>query len=339
MTVSHKDFYDGLEELQVAPLWRSLGSLLLPEPRTSAVPHVWRYADVRPALMEAGEAVTAEEAERRVLMLLNPGLDGKAAATNLLYAGLQLVLPGEIAGPHRHSQAALRFIVEGSGGYTTVDGERSIMRAGDMLLTPSMSAHDHGNESDEPMIWLDGLDVPIVNPLEATFFEDLGDEPQAVTEPSPRAPAGGRLNPPGGWTEPFSPIVNYPWERTEEALRGAARTTPTDGVILEYTNPFTGGPVLPTMGCSVQLLPAGTHTEAHRHTSSGVYHAVRGSGTTIVDGRRLEWEERDTFAVPTWAVHEHVNDSGDEAILFSFTDEPVLRALGLHREVEMPRQG
>lgn len=322
MTVSNKEFYDGLEEHQVAPLWRSLGSLLLPEPRTSAVPHVWRYADVRPALMEAGEAVTAEEAERRVLMLLNPGLDGKAAATNLLYAGLQLVLPGEIAGPHRHSQAALRFIVEGDGGYTTVDGQRTIMRTGDMVLTPSMTAHDHGNESDGPMIWLDGLDVPIVNPLEATFFEDLGDEPQEVTVKS----------------GPPAPTINYPWERTEEALR-SAEATPTDGVILEYTNPSTGGPVLPTMGCSVQLLPGGTHTEAHRHTSSAVYHAVRGAGTTIVDGRPLEWEEKDTFVLPTWAVHEHVNDSGDEAILFSFTDEPVLRALGLHREVEMPRQG
>jgi gentisate 1,2-dioxygenase len=312
-------FYDGLKELEVAPLWRSLGSLLLPEPRTSAVPHVWRYADVRPALMEAGEAVTAEEADRRVLMLLNPGLDGKAAATNLLYAGLQLVLPGEIAGPHRHSQAALRFIVEGDGGHTTVDGERTIMRAGDMVLTPSWTVHDHGNESDGPMIWLDGLDVPIVNPLEATFFEDLGDEPQEVT--AERAPA-----------------ITYPWERTEEELRGAEATA-TDGVILEYTNPVTGGSVLPTMGCSVQLLAPGLHTEAHRHTSSAVYHAVRGSGATIVDGRRLEWEEKDTFALPTWAVHEHVNHSGDEAILFSFTDAPVLRALGLQREVEMARQG
>lgn len=343
-----EEYYSSLPEFEVAPLWKDLGNLLPKQPKSKAVPHLWRYEEVRPKLMEAGDVVTAEEAERRVLMLMNPGLDGKAAATNMLYAGLQLVLPGEIAGPHRHTPAALRFIVEGSGAYTTVGGERTIMEFGDMVLTPNWAVHDHGNESDEPMIWLDGLDIPLVNSLEATFFEDFGDDPQELTRPvdaSARMLTTGRLNPPEQreWDKPYSPVVNYPWKRTEETLRSTARQTegtPADGVIFEYTNPYTGGPVMPTMGCHIQLLAPGMHTEAHRHTSSAVYHVARGSGYSIIGGERVDWEERDTFALPGWAAHEHVNgSSGDEAILFSFTDEPVLRALGLYREAPAGRQG
>lgn len=350
---SAEDYYAGLPEFDVAPLWKDLGNLLTPEPKVKAVPHLWRYEEIRPQLMEAGELVTAEEAERRVLMLMNPGLQDRpaptrAAATNALYAGLQLVLPGEVAGPHRHTPAALRFIVEGSGAYTTVEGERTLMEFGDMVLTPNGAIHDHGNESGEPMIWLDGLDIPLVNSLEATFFEDFGDEPQELTKPidaSAHMLTTGRLNPPQQreWTKLYSPIVNYPWKQTEQTLRSASQDTkgtPTDGVIFEYTNPYTGGPVMPTMACYIQLLAPGMHTEAHRHTASAVYHVARGSGYSIIDGQKIEWKEHDTFALPGWAVHEHVNGSAsDEAILFSFTDEPVLRALGLYREAGHERQG
>lgn len=348
---SAEAYYAGLPEVKVAPLWKDLGNLLPKEPKSKAIPHVWKYTEIKPHLMEAGNVVTAEEAERRVLMLMNPGFEGeRAAATNMLYAGLQLVLPGEIAGPHRHTPAALRFIVEGSGAYTTVEGERTLMEFGDMVLTPNWAIHDHGNESEEPMIWLDGLDLPLVNSLEATFFEDFGDEPQELTKPidaSAHLFTTGRLNPPSPpsqkeWNKPYSPIVNYPWKRTQETLKSAAQATkgtPEDGVIFEYTNPYTGGPVMPTMSCYIQLLAPGMHTQAHRHTSSAVYHVARGSGYSIIDGQKIEWEEKDTFALPGWAVHEHVNSSASgEAILFSFTDEPVLRALGLYREAGHERQ-
>lgn len=344
---SAEDYYAGLPEFEVAPLWKSMKKLLSQEPQSKAVAHLWRYEEIRPQLMEAGDVVTAEEAERRVLMLMNPGLDGKAAATNMLYAGLQLVLPGEVAGPHRHAQAALRFIVEGSGAYTTVDGERTIMEFGDMVLTPNWAKHDHGNESEEPMVWLDGLDIPIVNAFEAGFFEDFGDEPQGLTRPvdsSAHMLSTGRLNPPQQWTwnEPYSPIVNYPWKQTERTLEKTAEDTdgtPTDGVIFEYTNPYTGASVMPTMACYAQLLKPGMHTEAHRHTSSAVYHVARGSGYSIINGEKIEWGEKDTFALPGWAAHEHVNGSNsDDAILFSFSDEPALRSLGLYREAVTDRQ-
>ncbi|MGH2945123.1 MAG: cupin domain-containing protein [Solirubrobacteraceae bacterium] len=342
--VDRDAYYAKLGDHGVQPLWTAEG-LMKPAPEQRARPHLWAYREVQPLLLEAGAVVTAAEAERRVLMLMNPGLEGAAAATANLYAGLQLVLPGEIAPKHRHVAAAIRFVVEGEGAYTAVDGEKSIMRPGDLVLTPNWAWHDHGNESDGPMIWLDGLDIPLVNKLDVPFFESPGEERQELSRPedaSARLYAGGRLNPGWiGWERRYSPVVNYPWAHTERVLREAARDgegSRFDGVWFRYTNPVDGGPVMPTLGCAIQLLEAGRHTDAHRHTSAAVYHVVRGHGETIVDGTRLAWSERDTFAVPGWAGHEHVNGGDEEAILFSFTDEPVLRALDLYREQPVERQ-
>ncbi|ADB51232.1 cupin domain-containing protein [Conexibacter woesei] len=343
-TVDPEVFYSKLPAFHVEPLWRARG-LMRPAPGREAVGCVWRYDEVRRLLLESGDVVTAAEADRRVLMLLNPGLDGAAAATANLYAGLQLVLPGEVAPKHRHAAAAIRFIVEGDGAYTAVDGEKSVMRPGDLVLTPNWTWHDHGNESDGPMIWLDGLDIPLVNKLDVPFFESPGEDRQLLTRPddaSARHWAQGRLRPlwEGDWQRRYSPVVNYPWTVTERVLRDAAADTdgtPHDGVVFRYTNPVDGGHVLPTLGCAVQLLKAGFRGAAHRHTSAAVYHVVRGNGATIVDGARLTWGPGDTFAVPGWAVHEHA--AGDEeAILFSFTDEPVLESLDLLRTAPADRQ-
>lgn len=335
-------YYAKLPPHAVQPLWTA--RLMSPEPTDAAVAHVWRYDEIRPLLMEAGDVVTAAEADRRVLMLLNPGLGGEAAATANLYAGLQLVLPGEVAPRHRHAASAIRFIVEGDGAYTAVSGEKSVMRPGDLVLTPNWAWHDHGNESDGPMIWLDGLDIPLVNKLDVPFFESPGDERQELTRPddaSARRWAAGRLDPAWeSWEHAYSPVINYPWSRTEPILRETARETdgcPFDGVVFRYSNPIDGSSVLPTMSCTIQLLTAGTHTRAHRHTPAAVYHVVEGHGSTVVDGTTLEWGPRDTFAVPGWAVHEHL--AGDEdAILFAFTDEPVLASLDLVRTEECERQ-
>jgi len=340
-------YYAGLGEHEVAPLWKALRGLLPKEPKSRAVPHVWRYETMRGLLMRAGELVSAEEAERRVLMLVNPGLDGAAAATTNVYAGLQLVLPGEIAPAHRHGAGAVRFIIEGEGAHTTVDGERTIMAPGDLVLTPNSSWHDHGNQSDSPVIWLDALDLPMVNAIEGNYFElDEEQQEQELAKPvdaSRRLYAHGRLNP--VWQQPTgqfpSPLINYPWSRTEQVLREAVDVdagSPYDGVVFEYANPLTGGSVLPTLGCFVQQLAAGLRTDAHRHTSSAVYQVVSGSGRTIVDGTTLEWTTNDTFVVPGWAVHEHVNDGDEPATLFSVTDDPVIRALGLYREEAVERQ-
>ena len=164
-------FYRRAAEHSLAPLWEVLHGLVTPTPRTPCVPALWRYDEIRPFLMEAGRLITAREAERRVLILRNPGMQGQAAVTRSLFAGLQLILPGEVAPAHRHTQSALRFVIEGKGAYTSVDGERTTMHPGDFIITPSWTWHDHGNDGDGPMVWLDGLDIPIVTLLDASFAE------------------------------------------------------------------------------------------------------------------------------------------------------------------------
>ena len=336
-----QQYYQGLDAYNVAPLWTVLGDIQAREPASKVTPTVWRWRDLRPLVMRAAELVGTEQAERRVLRLMNPGLGGRTATTQTLFGGIQTVLPGEIAPAHRHTPNALRFIIESDGGYTAVGGERLPMLPGDLVLTPSWEWHDHGNDTDNPMIWLDGLDLPLLSALEMTFHDQYPEDQQPVTE-SPGSslakygsialqPAWEEHGPPG-----TSPLMYYPWTRARAALERLATGeggSPYDGVIMEYTNPRTGGAAMSTMACFIQLLRPGQHTLAHRHTTSTVYHVVEGRGSTRVGDTVLEWEEKDTFCVPGWAFHEHVNASPTEpSFLFSFTDAPVIKGLQLYRE-------
>ena len=162
-------------------LWVGRRGVDLTRPNTPARPVLWRHEDVRPRLMEAGRLVSAEDAFRRVLVLQNPGFGGAMRATQTLYAGIQLVLPGEIAPCHRHSQTAIRFVIEGTGALTTVDGAATAMAPADMVVTPQWTWHDHRNEGDEPVIWLDILDTPLIDALDTVFRETHGETLQPLT--------------------------------------------------------------------------------------------------------------------------------------------------------------
>jgi len=332
-------FYEELKQQSMWPLWADQGN---PngEPKSGVLPFVWHWRDIRPQAMRATKLVGTKEALRRVLCLANPGLDGRSGSTRTLSANIQIVMPGEIARAHHHNIAALRFIIEASGGYTVVDGDIIPMAPGDLILTPNWAYHDHANDSDAPAIWLDGLDVPLVRGLEIAFQEEFPEETQPIGEVADLSLAKygtGGLRP--AWetqTRPHSPLTHFPWSEVKPALdriAAVASGSAYDGIILEYTNPATGGPVMPTIGCYAQLLRPRQHTESHRHTSSTVYHVVEGEGYTLVDGQRLDWESKDVFVVPAWAHHEHVNLSqGQPAYLFSFSEAPALRALDLYRE-------
>jgi len=334
-----KGYYRELKRRYLVALWNVQKNLLTKEPRSRAVPYLWRWDDLRPLVTRSGELAPIKRgAERRVLGLINPGLPDRYGATHTMWAGFQYLMPGEVALAHRHSPAAIRFIVEGRGGFTTVDGDKCLMEPGDMILTPPWTWHDHGNETDEPMIWLDGLDLPMVAELEGGFYEPFAEDAQPLEKPvgdSERRYALGQLRP--TWQKPVgpsSPLLNYKWARTEEALRRLATlpADPFDGVAMEYINPHTGGPIMPTLACGIQLLRRGVRTRAHRHTGSVMYLAFDGSGTSIIDGQRFDWRKGDLFVVPTWAWHEHACADGREAFLFSVQDRPVIEALGLYRE-------
>ena len=315
-------FYERAASSRHAALWRIAGALTT-EPATTMVPHLWRYDETRRLLMEAGDLITAQEASRRVLGFNNPGNPAHqvARATDTLWAALQLVLPGELAPEHRHTPAALRFVVEGDGGYTTVDDQLYDMSPGDLILTPNWAWHSHGHTGRRPMIWLDGLDLGLMHSLRAIFAEFPGGEGRAPT------PDAGPAR-----------VHAFPFAEVRAALSDGRNDEgdPFDDILLEYRNPQTGGPILPTMSAAMQLLRPGVSTAAHRHTHSVVYHVVEGEGTSVVGSDRLEWAKGDTFAVPIWAVHRHLNPTQSDALLFSFSDAPVLEALGLARTEAVP---
>lgn len=330
------DYYRRIAPRHLRPLWESMSVLVPEQPRSPAVPHVWHYDDVRPALLESGALITAREAVRRVLILENPGLAGSAAITQSLYAGLQLILPGEVAPSHRHTQTALRLIVEGDGAYTAVDGERATMHRGDFIITPGWTWHDHGSAADGPVVWLDGLDIPLVRFLDCGFAENLGAETQPVVRPEGDALAryGSTLMPLE--YEPrhaASPLFAYPYARSREALAQLARAGDPDachGFKLQFTNPATGGPAMPTIGAFIQLLPRGFAGAGYRSTDGMVYHVIDGSGECRLDDGGFAFGPRDTFVVPSWQRHRL--EAHDDAVLFSFSDRPVQKALGLWRE-------
>lgn len=333
-----KEFYQAVDQKHLIPLWQVTRRLLPSEPKTKVLPYLWRWPELRRLANRAAELVPIERGgERRVLGLVNPGLGGKLAATHTLWAAVQIVLPGEVAPCHRHTAAAIRFIIEGDRGYTNINGDKCVMSRGDLVLTPNWSWHDHGCESDQPTIWMDGLDLPLVGDLDAVFFEFYPTTQQPIVQvnASERRFSGPHLKP--TWEKPegvSSPLLNYKWEPTYQALKkiGEEANSPFDDICFEYLNPFTGGTVLPTIGCYIQMIRPRVHTQAHRQVASAVYHVFEGRGYSVISGKRFDWEQGDFFVVPTWSWHEHVNESREEAILFSIQDAQVMKALGLYRE-------
>jgi gentisate 1,2-dioxygenase len=329
-------FYGRIDPLHLAPLWESFHSLITPEPRTPCVAHLWPWRAVRPHLLESGALISAEEAERRVLILENPALRGRASVTHSLYAGLQLVLPGETAPCHRHAQSALRLVVEGRGAYTAVDGERAYMEPGDFILTGAWSWHDHGNDSADPVVWLDGLDIPLVQFLDASFIERHPDGLHPPTRPPGDTTAryGTNLLPVGFRAEGrHSPLFHYPYARSREALERLRRNEDWDshhGLKLAFVNPVDGGSPLPTLSTFIQLLPQGFATAPYRATDGTVFSVIEGEGESEVAGQRFAWQHGDTLVVPSWQTVMHRARS--DAVLFSFSDRVVQEKLGLWRE-------
>jgi gentisate 1,2-dioxygenase len=338
------DFHARMHAAQMYGLWE-LASQMTRHPEPQAVAHMWKASLLGAMIRESGRVVPVGE-ERRALQLFNPGLGGRWATTNTMIAAVQLLLPGEVARAHRHTPTAIRFIMEGEGAYTAVDGERVCMAPGDLILTPSWAWHDHGNATGAPVVWMDGLDVPLVQAVNAMFFQMYEERQVPLTKPDN---ASGQLYGHAGLSPTWvkerplsSPLLLYSWETTSRALAalGDVAGDEHDGVALEYTHPRTGRALLPTMACWIQMLRPGARLKAHRHTGSAVYYVVAGTGESIIDGRRFAWGAGDILALPSWALHEHANGSdGEPAVLFSIQDRPVLEALGLYREEVLAENG
>jgi gentisate 1,2-dioxygenase len=338
LEAARNDFYDRLTPEGLAPLWKVLSALVTPTPRTPALPAAWSFDRIRPLLMEAGALITAAEAERRVLILENPALSGQSRITSTLYAGLQLILPNEVAPAHRHSQNALRFIMQGEGAFTALDGERAYMHKYDLILTPAWLWHDHGNETDQPMIWLDGLDIPLVQMLDASFAEHLEDR---CAWPTSR-PAGdaalrwGRNMRPvhtGRAPSQGNPLFIYPfeeWRETLEVLRRSEAPHLHDAHLMEFTNPVDGGSVMATMSAFARLVPAGFETRPARSSDGTIHVVVEGSGTLFIDDKAFQLTPGEIIVVPSWAERRFFATS--DLVLFSYSDRATQTKLSLWRE-------
>lgn len=331
-----KDFYERAKKESLAPLWRVLHGLVTATPATRCLPAIWHYKDVRPYLMEACKLIGAAEAERRVMVLENPGLPGQSRATQSLFAGLQIILPGEIAPAHRHTASALRFIVEGRNAFTAVAGERTMMEPGDFVITPSWTWHDHGNEGDGPMVWLDGLDMHVINLLGASFREDMGGKAHKLERPEGAAPAefGNNLLPVDvTHRSQTSPIFNYPYRKSRESLDTLARMRAPDpwhAHKMKFINPVNGGWAMPTISTWMQLIPKGFKTAPYRSTDSAVYTVVEGRGRSTVGGETFDWGPHDIFVAPTWMAQTH--QASEDAVLFIYSDRVIQEKLDIWRE-------
>lgn len=325
--------YGRMEAASALPLWEIYDKLVAFEPSPAGVPHLWKWSEMRPLLLEAGTAISAEEAERRVVALKNPGLERPGIAQTL-FAGLQLVMPGEVAPAHRHSQAAIRLVLESDGGYTAVEGERCTMSRGDFITTPSWTWHDHENTGAGPMIWLDVLDVPLVNFFGARFAEENPSDQQPIHRPDDASVLrwGSGMRPfEAGHDRPHSPVFSYPYHRARGALEDLAKGAPDPyhGYKLTYSNPLDGGHVLPTIAAFLQLLPRGQSTRPWRSTEASVFAVLEGRGRAGIGGEEFDFGPNDIFVAPNWTSVALA--AQDDVVLFSFSDRAAQERLGIWR--------
>ncbi|KAF1348508.1 RmlC-like cupin domain-containing protein [Delphinella strobiligena] len=297
-----------LPNTHTLPLWAQMAKLNPPSPNPRTVPHIWKYEEIKPYLLKAGELVTEKQAERRVLMLINPGREAPYS-TDTLYAGLQLVMPNETAPAHRHTAFAMRFIIEGEGGFTAVHSRRIPMQRGDVILTPTWNYHDHGKDGSGPMIWLDGLDLPLFRHFPVHFVQHYD---------QPRYPATDI-------DKDESPIV-FPWVHMKASLDVAQASW----ISLPYLKP-DGREASLTLGGSAERLTAGESSPLVQETASSVYHVISGSGSSTVGDTSIAWKQGDTFCVPAWHPYQHFADSAETVYLYRFDDKPMLKALGFYR--------
>lgn len=337
-------FYADVDAAGLAPLWTVTDELLTPHPKPRAVPWLWPARTYTPLADRAIQLIPVERGgERRVLSLRNPGLGGLPYAAGTLWGAVQCLGPRESAPAHRHTPGAIRFVISGSGVFTTVNGDACDMNAGDLVLTPGWAWHDHSNTTDANMLWFDGLDLPMVQALDAIFFEPHPELNQPVEGAHNRS-ARAYADRPERYADDRvrtaldpapSPLLVYTWADTDRRLRDLAAARPdAPAVIAEYANPNTGASVLPTLACSMLRVFPGRATTPWRATGNRVYVVRDGHGHSVIDGVRFDWAPGDMFVVPSWSAAEHHCADGP-ADLFVLSDTPVLRALGLYRDADL----
>jgi gentisate 1,2-dioxygenase len=336
--VGYDEFCGALAARDLRPLWKIAKQLMPAVPLPTTKPWLWKWEQILPLAKRAGEIITIERGgDRRVLAFANPGLGGLPFTSTTLWGAVQYLGPGENAPAHRHTPSAVRFVMTGSGVYTTVDGDACDMEPGDLILTPNWSWHDHNNSGDEPMVWFDGLDLPLVTTLESVFFENHPEDRQPISgrNVSEDLYSGAGLRELGA-TSPasHSPLLRYRWQETDRALEAIHRARGGQSASLEFTDPLTGAPAVATFANEMHRVYPGGRTPTRRKTGSSVHVVFRGKGRSVIDGAVYEWGPGDVFVTPSWSAVDHEADEVSD--LFAISDRPVLQGLHLYREETLP---
>lgn len=335
--------YQDFAANHMSPLWTQLSDLVPFTPQSAAVPFVWEWSTLYELARQSGDLVpVGRGGERRAIALANPGLGGRPYATPTLWCAIQDLGGFETAPEHRHAQNAFRFVIEGEGVWTVVNGDPVAMRRGDFLLTPGWNFHGHHNDTAEPMAWIDGLDVPFSHYVDVGFFE-FGSE-RVTDEASPAVSRNERL-----WAYPGlrplselnphvnSPLAAYRWEYTDAALReqlsledeGYPATVGQGHAAIRYVNPTTGGDVMPTLRGEFHRLRPGVQTPVVHEVGSSVWQVFEGRGIIELDGVETRLDKGDIFVVPSWISWSLKAETGLD--LFRFNDFPIIEKLGFDR--------
>jgi gentisate 1,2-dioxygenase len=302
------DLYAEAERLDVTPGWISREKpIFWKEPRTDFVPAHWQYQQVKDALTSAGSLIDVALAERRNLVLRNPFPNNNFATVKTLVCAYQMILPGETAPSHRHSAHALRVILDAKGSYSIVDGEKTPMESGDVVLTPGGHWHGHGHNGDEPAYWLDGLDIPSVHLMEPMFFEEHPARYEQVT----------------------SVAASSPFRFSRESILTKIDKAKGDPDGAHGPRITLETPDMPMMGLTVERLGGGFQTRTQRSTANRIFVVMEGTGQTKVGQETFAWKRGDTFVAPTWFNYSH--HATFDALLFCLSDEPLMRAFKYYR--------
>jgi gentisate 1,2-dioxygenase len=348
-----EQLYRGFERELLVPLWTEIGDLMPMQPKSKAAPHLWRWERLKELAAQAGRIVpVGRGGERRAIALANPSLGGKPYATPTLWAAIQYLMPGEDAPEHRHSQHAFRFVVEGEGVWTVVNGDAVRMSRGDFLPQAGWNWHAHHNAAKEPMAWIDGLDIPFAYYTESQFFEVGRERISAAERTTPERSRAERLWGHPGLrpvskpdATPATPLLAYRWADTDRALadqlaleqegeegeEGDAATLSAGHAAVRFTNPTSGRDVLPTIRAEMHRLRAGAQTLTRREVGSSVFQVFDGGGTVTVGEHSWSVARGDLFVVPSWAPFTAQAAATAHLDLFRFGDAPIFEALHAQR--------
>ncbi|WP_188740988.1 cupin domain-containing protein [Shewanella inventionis] len=329
-----KKYKEELEANNLVPLWPNMRAVLphkVPTRNTETM--TWRYNDIRPLLIEAGDLTPIEKAERRVLVLANPGHGlNNMQATPSIYMGMQLILPGETAPNHRHTPNAVRIIVEGEGAYTTVNGEPCKMERGDLILTPSGMWHEHHHEGKDPIVWLDILDLPLIYSLEGSWAIESGlQKVSKKRDKSYSDYSAAGIVPSLGFTrtENKTPMLRYPWKKTKSCLLEMAQDYDESSVQVSYVNPENGNSLFPSIGFGALMIKSGQSVTLPKRTTPCIFHVIEGAGLMNADTKAVSFSEKDTFSAPGYVDIEFTNPTDKPIFMLTADESPLHGYLGI----------